>query len=310
MSAERRWPYRSDGLRGLSFRFGVCCDDVRLGARVDEVLAGLREPDGEPVDHWYSLTATAAFACTFDVRRDDEVLARDQRAGDALGWIVWDVNRSAAAASGAHLLFHAGALEADGSGVLLPGTSGSGKSTLTAGLVTRAGMGYLTDELAALDLTGDRLLTYAKPITLKQGSFDVVPELHPDRRAGPGAAPWAGEEWQVPVGGTGAERIGRACPLRWVIVPRYGPDGPTALTPLSDTEAFLTLALHAVNLLPHGAAGSAALGRMVADASCYALAMSDLDEACALVRGLVTMTGAAPEAAAPAAQLDGAAHAS
>jgi hypothetical protein len=304
MPGERRWPYRSDGLRGLSYRFGVRCDDVRLGARIDGLLAGLREPDGGPVEHWYSLTSTAGG--TFDVCRDDEALAHDQRAGDALGWIVWDVNRSAAAASGAHLLFHAGALEADGAGVLLPGTSGSGKSTLIAGLVTRAGLGYLTDELAALDLTGDQLLPYAKPITLKQGSFDVVPELHPDRRAGPGAAEWAGEEWQVAVGGTAVERMGRPCPLRWVIVPRYVPGVPTALTPLSDTEAFLTLALHAVNLLPHGAAGSAALGRVVADASCYTLAMSDLDEACALVHGLVTTTGAG----APAAQLDGAAHAS
>jgi hypothetical protein len=311
MQMERRWPYRSAGLRGLSFRFGVRCDDVRLGAQVDRLLAGLCEPDGVPVEHWYSLTSTAGDAGTFDVHRDDEVLAHDQRAGDALGWVVWDINRSAAAASGAHLLFHAGALEADGAGVLLPGTSGSGKSTLTAGLVTRAGLGYLTDELAALDLTGDRLLPYAKPITVKHGSFDVVPELHPDRRSGPGAVPWAGEEWQVAVGGAGVRRIGRPCPLRWVIAPHYVPGVPTALTPMSDTEAFLTLALHAVNLLPHGAAGSAALGRMVAGASCYTLTMSDLDEACALVRGLVTTTGAAASGAGSGvARLDGAGHAS
>jgi hypothetical protein len=303
---ERRWPYRRAGLRGLSFRFGVRCDDVRVGAQVDWLFAGLGEPDGAPVEHWYSLTSTAGGSGTFDVRRDDDALAHDQRVGDALGWVVSDINRSTAAASGAHLLFHAGALEADGAALLLPGTSGSGKSTLTAGLVTRSGLGYLTDELAALDLTGDRLLPYAKPITVKHGSFDVVPELHPDRRSGPGAAPWTGEEWQVPVGGTNAGRVGRPCPLRWVIVPRYVPGAPTALSPLSDTEAFLTLALHAVNLLPHGASGSAALGRMVADASCYTLTMSDLDEACALVRRLVTTTGAVGSGAG---RLDGAGHA-
>ena len=65
---------------------------------------------------------------------------------------------------------------------------------------------------------------------------------------------------------------------------------PTRFMPLSDTEAFLSLALHAVNLLPHGAAGSAALGRVVAQSDCYALTMSDLDEACALVQGLVEGT--------------------
>ena len=73
----------------------------------------------------------------------------------------------------------------------------------------------------------------------------------------------------------------------------------TALTPLSETEAFLSLALNAVNLLPHGAAGTAALGRLAAGAACFALTMSDLDEACRLVLGLVADDGAAAPGEAP-----------
>jgi hypothetical protein len=276
----------SASLRGLSFRFAVHCEDERLRHQVDVLFAGLREPGAAPVDHWYALTDAAGGAGSFDVTRDGEPLAQGQRPGDALGWVVWDVNRSAAAASGEHLLFHAGALDAGGTGILLPGTSGSGKSTLTAGLA-RAGLGYLTDELAALDLGRGHLLPYAKPVTLKHGSFAVLPDLHPDRVGGPGAGPWAGEEWQVAMGGATGRRVGQPCPPSLVIVPRYAPGAPTALTPLSDTEGFLSLALHAVNLLPHGVAGSAALGRVVAQSSCYALTMSDLDEACALVQELV-----------------------
>jgi hypothetical protein len=289
---------RSATLRGLSFRFAVRCEVERLRHQVDVVFAGLREPEGAPVEHWYELTGAAAVdtgggADIFDVTRDGEPLAQGQRAGDALGWVVWDVNRSAAAASGEHLLFHAGALDADGTGILLPGTSGSGKSTLTAGLA-RAGLGYLTDELAALELECGLLLPYAKPITLKRGSFAVLPDLQPDRSTGPGGGAWAGEEWQVAMGGTSGRRVGLPCSPSLVIVPRYDPVGPSALTPLSDTEAFLSLALHAVNLLPHGVAGSAALGQVVAQSSCYALSMSDLDEACALVLDLVAARGAAP----------------
>ena len=89
------------------------------------------------------------------------------------------------------------------------------------------------------------------------------------------------------VGGDTGRRVGQACAPRLVVVPRFAAGVPTRLTPLSDTEAFLSLALHAVNLLPHGVAGSAALGRVVAQSACYALTMSDLDEACALVSGLV-----------------------
>jgi hypothetical protein len=288
-------------MRGLSYRFDVRCDDERLGDRVDAALAGLWAPETAPTaDHWYSLTATPGGAGTLDVSRDGETLAFDQCPGDALSWVVWDVNRSAAEASGQHLLFHAGALDAGGIGVLLPGTSGSGKSTLTAGLAL-AGLGYLTDELTALDLQSGQLLPYPKPITLKAGSFAVLPELDPDAGRSPGlgggAGRWAGEEWQVAVGGDTGRRVGQACAPRLVVVPRFAAGVPTHLTPLSNTEAFLSLALHAVNLLPHGVAGSAALGRVVAQSDCYALTMSDLDEACALVSALVE--GVRPAVEAP-----------
>jgi hypothetical protein len=284
--------HRTPSLQGLSYRFAVRCDDEALGRRVDALLAGLRAPDGAaPVEHWYALTVGSG-GDTLDVSRDDEPLALDQSPGDALGWVVWDVNRSAADASGHHLLFHAGALDADGTGVLLPGASGSGKSTLVAGLA-RAGLGYLTDELAALDLEQGQVLPYAKPITVKAGSFAVLADMDPDRDAEPGAGPWAGEEWQVPVGPDTGRRVGRDCAPRLVIVPRYVANAPTRLTPLSDTEAFFSLALHAVNLLPHGAAGNQAVGQLATQCSCYALTMSDLDEACALVFDLVEETGVA-----------------
>ena len=284
--------HRTPSLHGLSHRFAVCCDDERLGRRVDALLAGLQAPDGAPVDHWYALTVGTGRG-TVDVTRDGEPLAFHQRPGDALGWVMWDVNRSAAEASGHHLLFHAGALDADGTGVLLPGASGSGKSTLVAGL-TRAGLGYLTDELAALDMAQGQLLPYAKPITVKAGSFAVLADMDPDRDGAPGAGAWAGEEWQVPVAADTGRRVGRACAPGLLIVPRYVAGVATRLTPLSDTEAFFSLALHAVNLLSHGAAGSEAVGLLAAQCSCYALTMSDLDEACVVVLDLVGETAPRP----------------
>jgi hypothetical protein len=288
-------------LRALSYRFGVRCEDARLAAQVAVLCAGLREDKpGAPVEHWYALMRRAGGAGTFDVVRDGALVAEGQRPGDAVGWLVWDVNRSATEASADALLFHAGALDAAGAGVLLPGASGSGKSTLTAGLVC-AGFGYLSDELVALDVSTGRLLSYAKPITLKEGSFAVLPDLHPDRDLPPAGRPWDGAEWQVPVGGTTGRALGAPCPPQVLVFPRYDPMAPTRLTPLSDTEAFLSLALHTVNLRAHCAAGSAALGRVVAGACCYALTISDLGEACARVRELAV-------AALPAAEWAGAAH--
>ena len=293
MPSTREGAHRTPSLRGLSYRFAVRTDDERLGHLVDAALAGLRDPGGTaPVEHWYSLTSSGR-ADTVDVERDGHEIAHGQRHGDAVGWVVWDVNRSAAEASGDRLLFHAGALEAEGTGVLVPGTSGSGKSTLVAGLV-RAGLGYLTDELAAFDMVNGLLLPYPKPITVKPGSFAALCDMDPARHGatGPDVA-WSGEEWQVAVGEGTGRRIGRPCEPGVVVVPRYDPGAETTLTRLSDTEAFFALALNAVNLLPHGATATEALGRLAAGCRCYALAMSDLDEACRLVEDLVAESGAA-----------------
>ncbi|HWD55301.1 MAG TPA: hypothetical protein VG346_09260 [Acidimicrobiales bacterium] len=285
-------------LNALSYRFAVCCDDESMGAHVNSVLAGLRdhsaegeggadhsaEGEGARAPHRYSLTASPGRDGALDLARDGELVEPGLGPADAVGWLVWDVNRLAAEQSGQHLLFHAGGLEADGTGVLVPGASGSGKSTLTAGLA-RAGLGYLSDELVALELDGavpGRLLPYPKAITLKPGSFAVLAEMGPDP-LGEGR----GGEWQVPVGDGTGRRVGEPCAPGFVIAPRYDGAAETALTSLSETEAFFTLALHAVNLLSHGASGSAALGRLAADCECYALTFSDLDEACALVLGLV-----------------------
>jgi hypothetical protein len=286
------WAHCTPNLKALSYRFAVCCDDASLGAHIDALLGSLRDhadgAAGVPVPHQYSLTTSPGRDGAVDVSRDGDLVEPGLAPGDAVGWLVWDINRLAAEQSGQHLLFHAGGLEADGIGILVPAASGSGKSTLTAGLA-RAGLGYLSDELVALELDGatpGRLLAYPKPITVKPGSFGVLASMDP----GPLGDGWFGEgggEWQVPVGEGAGLRVGDPCAPGFVIVPRYDAAAETALTRLSETEAFFMLALHAVNLLPHGASGTKALGRLAATCECYSLALSDLDEACGLVLGLV-----------------------
>jgi hypothetical protein len=297
------WAHCTPNLKALAYRFAVCCDDAALGAHISGLLSSLRDvdaesPDGgvaaadvgdapdEPAVHRYTLTASPDRTGAVDLRRDGELVEPGLAPGVAVGWLVWDINRLAAELSGEHLLFHSGGLEASGAGILVPAASGSGKSTLTAGLV-RAGLGYLSDELVALELDAagsgpGRLLPYPKPITVKPGSFDVLADMAPAVLEGEGDG-----EWLVPVGDGTGRRIGQPCEPGFVIVPRYDPSAETALVALSETEAFFILALHAVNLLPHGPTGSQALGRLAAECACYALAYSDLDAACALVLGLV-----------------------
>ena len=289
MLPDQGWAHCTPNLRALSYRFELCCDDKALGRHIEVLLSALCDPGektaaASDAPHRYTLTRAASG--TLDLARDGELVRAGQTCADAIGWLVWDVNRAAAETSEQHLLFHAGGLEAAGRGVLVPGPSGSGKSTLTAGLV-RAGLAYLSDELVGFELATGLLLPYPKPITLKAGSFAALRELAPladDFFDSTNPAP---REWQVPVGAHTVLRVGDPCEAAFVVVPRYDPGAATTLSPLTDTEAFFTLAVNAVNLIPHETAGTEALGQLAAHCECFRLSFSDLEEACRLVVDLV-----------------------
>jgi HprK-related kinase A len=286
-SEDRLWAYCSPGLNGLSYRFAFRCDDRGLGRYVQSLLDGLREAGAcatAPVEHWYSLTAAADG--TVDVVCDGELVAHAQRPSDAAGCLVWDVNRRAAHAGRDHLLFHAAGLQRGDAGVLVPGASGAGKSTLAAGLV-RAGFAYLSDELIALEMYAGRLLPYAKPIALKPGSTDALRDMRPPAVGGVDAV-CADGAWLLAVGDDACRPVGGPCVPELVVVPRYLPGHATQLTPLSETEAFVALAVNAVNFAEHGTTGSRALGDLVHRCECVALTISDLDEAVEVVGQLMS----------------------
>jgi hypothetical protein len=277
--------YRTPSLRALSFRFAVRSDDDALGRHVDGLLSGLRDGHtSDDVGHWYALATTPSGV---DVWRDDEPVARGVALSDVAGWVVWDVNRSAAETSGEHLLFHAAALEADGAGLLLPAVSGSGKSTIAAAL-SGFGLGYLSDELVALDLAGGSLLPYPKPISLKAGSFGLLGHLGPSEAQNfADAALFGAREWQVAVGDGAGLPLGRPCVPRLVVTPRYRRGAPTDVRPMNETEAFFSLAAHTVNAGTHGARGTVALAGLAATCVCASVTFSDLDDACRAILELV-----------------------
>ena len=307
MGSVRGREYRTPILSALSYRFAVRTDDECLSRQVDAIFAGLRDPSREaPAPHWYSLTVADNHVGAVDVLRDDEPLAHGQQPGDALGWVVSDVNRAAAEAGAEHILFHSGAVETAGTGILFPGASGSGKSTLVAGLV-RSGFGYLTDELAAFDMENGMLLPYAKPITVKPGSFAVLSDMDPGEWPAPGSGHGMGQEWQVAVGEGTGRGIGTPCAPGFVIAPHFDAGADTTLSPLSETQAFFALAVNAVNLVPHGSVGTSALGRLAGECQCFSLAFSDLGEACRVVWELVA--GETPRTPTETAGLEGAGRA-
>jgi hypothetical protein len=180
----------------------------------------------------------------------------------------------------ADLLFlHAAALASADAAFLLAGDSGAGKSTTTWALLHQ-GYGYLSDELAPVDLATLQVFPYPHALALKR-------ELPPPYAAPPGAV-----------------RLGRT-----VHVPTRFLPGPTILEPrpiaallllkrdagrrrpqlrrLAPSEAAAWLYGNALNLLAHPHRGMDAVLRIAQGVPCHAIASGDLAATCAVIHRTV-----------------------
>lgn len=142
----------------------------------------------------------------------------------AAATVVWRLNAIAVGAP-RRLLIHAGCVT-DARAVLLPGRSGAGKSTLVARCVT-AGLSYLSDEYAVLDLKTGSIVPYAKPIALDGERLVAASHLRPGS-------------------------LGSSGPPGAIVFPRYEAGAPTTVTELDPGRTLIALTAHTTNLATIG----------------------------------------------------------
>jgi hypothetical protein len=129
-----------------------------LAAAAQMLPPGWREARGE---------ATVQFGLWEDGSISVDGVETDREADRAssllrLGAVV---RHHVAAAAPAHVFIHAGVVEVDGCGVVIPGPTGIGKTTLVAELV-RLGATYVSDEYAVVD-PGGLIHPFAKPLSIR-----------------------------------------------------------------------------------------------------------------------------------------------
>jgi hypothetical protein len=250
-----------------------------------------REPDPD-VSQWFSVERSGAGP--YRLLNRQVPVAEEDELRDMVTVVDAAVMTTASTAlAKKYLIFHAGSVARDGVGMLLPATSGGGKSTLVAGLIA-AGWTYYGDELAVVDPGSLQLVPVNRSLCLRAGSRSIFrprfPELageRPFRRRG-------GEEiWYVtpPEGAIPREPAS----VRLVVLPSYDATAESALTPITRSTALQGL-LEQSSLPSFVADGGGADGgrqrmdatvNMMRQASCYALASGDLDEAVALLEKLL-----------------------
>lgn len=281
-------PPSVDGVSGDSHHAGpfTCFDqswwihaaDPQLTELLRTLYGPMRSPPSRMVDAVEYRTEPERTGAGGTLLRDGEVLGRELTPGQLLGRLLWAINRQVIDRVAPHrLLLHASAAaDTVGRVVLLPAPMEHGKTTLVTGLLDR-GLGYLTDEAAAVDadLT---VRGFAKPLSIDRGAWHLFPHHEPGLPA-PTARYMAGQ-WQVPAHRfTQVHSCGR---LALIVFPTHSPGAPTTLRRLRPIEALdiARASTFAPGAGPLPAVRIRQLAAMVTRVPCYRLRSGDLAEAC------------------------------
>jgi hypothetical protein len=264
--------------RGCGHRFAIRTPAPALTSYLDGVYAALPVADERGHHHRYELTGPDEVG-RWSAQLDAEPIGEPGTRAEALGLLLWRINRSVVGSSPDRIMLHAGGVRLDGVGIVLPGDMEVGKTTLTAGLL-RAGADYLSDELVVLRDDGT-LDGYAKALSLDPGSWPLFPELEP--MLGNELSAWMPLQWQVSPDAFGVEVVSRTRP-GVIAFPGYRPGATTTVTPLRGVQALQRLAACVFpNELPTVVMYQQ-LAEVLNRAAVYELIYGDLDQAVATVK--------------------------
>jgi hypothetical protein len=281
--------YRTRGFHALAHDFRIVAESEAIGRHFERVLDGFPRCDEPAVEYLIRARADDESSDATEVVVEggdagDEVVVRGTSVGALFGSFVQLLNRKAIDADYG-VMAHAGGVERNGVGVVLPADPESGKTTLTAGLV-RAGFAYLSDEAVTFDADTRMIEPFPKPLSIDPGSQHLFPELEPVPAPGDERAP--SDQWQVPPEAIRPGSVGESCTARFIVFPKYREGAITALAPLSRASGLVELATNTFHFRDHPRRSLDVLARVVERAQCFRLAVGSLEDACVVIDALVT----------------------
>jgi Coenzyme PQQ synthesis protein D (PqqD) len=235
----RNWAHMPESAwaGGLTFTvrdrvFSIAAEDPRWLTYVHVMLAHLETRHAQP-------------QIRLEVREDgkDSVLlvngherVRTDDAGNLIGALNQSILEQIHPEINWLAMIHGGAMARDGAGFAVPAACGSGKATLIAYLNAQKGYTYIADDMIALAAPDGRIVPWPMPLSLKEGSWQLLSEWYPHLASFPQYRSTRGEARQImpPAGAWNAKPV----PLHAFIFPSYVAGAAATLTRLTASQAF------------------------------------------------------------------------
>lgn len=206
------------------------------------------------------------------------------RTGETAAELIYEIDKDLTIAlqrARPDLLFlHAAVVESGGSAIVLSAPTGTGKST-TAFALLHHGLGYLSDELAPIDVANGMVHPYPHALCLKS----VPPAPY---RLPPGTLD-AGETLHVPVKVLPSMPALRPLPISaFVFLRRHQSGSGAVLQPLTVAAASAHLLSNCLNALAHNSQGADAALTLARRTPAFWLDVAELPSAIAAVQTLLS----------------------
>jgi len=227
-----RWSEWVCTIRGTPIAFAV---DTEIRGPFRLLFAHLETPTAIPLARLEIRTATTGEMVLFE---DGRERIRTGDPAEAIGALYVAVLERTRSDLEWFALIHGAALGTAGKGLALAGPSGSGKSTLAAGLISR-GYDFLADDLIALSDPDGMVIPWPLPLSIKQGSIEIVEAHHPQLAE---AAPYRtkGVEARMLIPSSGAWDA-EPVPLCRLVFPHFAAGAKPQARRLSSFEAIKRL---------------------------------------------------------------------
>jgi hypothetical protein len=181
------------------------------------------------------------------------------------------------------LLFHAALVRKNNKIILLPAESGSGKTTLTAGLVAN-GWEFLSDELAAIDLSTRTVIGIPFPLSIKPGAVELLSRYYPE--LGQQKTHHRPDGKKVKYLALQNPNSLNETNIDAIVFPKYNPASQTTLDTLDKTTALERLSKTGSSERPLTLEDVKAMVSIIEQTPCHELMISDLTQAVEMISGL------------------------
>lgn len=196
--------------------------------------------------------------------------------------LEWGMNWCVYGHSHQYLSLHAAVLERGGRALILPAPSGSGKSTLCAGLAFN-GWRLLSDELTLIDPQRLVILPVPRPISLKNGSIDVIRRFVPDAVFSEVVHDTTkGSVAHCKPAPDAMARADEVAQPGWLVVPRYEAGAEPRLEPLPKPLAIMKAVDSTFNFNIQRRGGFELLGQLIDRSACFTFTYSRIEDAVAV----------------------------